>query len=225
MNLRTTEHRPRETDQPAIELLQKVLDRAQIKTWDVLLVGDGSGNGWDQPCGWAGILIDNELRLRRMDYGAMNPGSINFAEVMPYVQALNWLDNNGGRRRLKDRGVIRVHVLTDSAVVARWGTIAADLNQPLPRKHILLWAGMRELARCGYVINYHWAPRSSSMLNWAADLIAGLSRRAIIGAGSQPQADEDIRRKAEAAIASIRFEDPRSGEAISIYNLNPYEDD
>lgn len=210
------------TGVPDAELLQAVLDRAGITSWDVLLVGDGSGTGWQDACGWAAVLIDRESRGRRLFHGAMNVGSVNFAETMPYLQAINWYDQvGGGKDRLKQQGFIRVHIITDSQVIANWGTRAASSGD-LPRKHIMLWAGVRELRRLGYQFYFHWANRSTTLLNWTADLIAGLSRREILQlAGSEH--DTDLATRAARALENVRFDDPSTGQAISLYHLNQDE--
>jgi len=184
----------------------------------VLIVGDGSGSKWDDPCGWAGALIDKTSRGRRWHYGGMNAGSVNFAESMPYAQALCWYDLHVGKALLKQQGVLRVHIVTDSQTIANWGTRAADRNQPLSRTNGMIWAGMRYLASLGYAIKYHWARRMTSELNWAADIIAGLCRQEVMQAVTGTSAD-DISARAASAIANVRFEDP-TGEPISPYELN-----
>lgn len=215
--------RSRLSGAPEAELLQAVLDRASITQWDVLIVGDGSGSGWDSACGWACVLVDRATRGRRLFYGAMNAGSVNFAETMPYLQALNWYDQHGGgKARLKEQGFLRVHIITDSQVIARWGTEA--LNGALPRKHIVMWAGLKEFRRLGYCIDFHWANRSTSLLNWASDLIAGMARREMQRSMDPKVGDGVLAVRAANALASVKFEDPRSGEPISPYHLNHDEE-
>lgn len=98
--------------------------RLDIREWDVLLVGDGSGQTWERVCGWAAILVDRQTRGRRVFYGAANMGSNNFAECLPYLQALTWFDQFHGRDRLKASGFLRGHVVTDSQAVATWANQA-----------------------------------------------------------------------------------------------------
>src|SRR5688572_22541252 len=88
-------NRARLSGEPDAELLQAVLQRTGISLWDVFIVGDGSGCKWDAGCGWSGILVDRETRGRKLFAGAATVGSVNFAEAMPYCQALNWYDMVG----------------------------------------------------------------------------------------------------------------------------------
>lgn len=204
---------------PDAELLHLLLQRLRISHWDVLLVGDGSGCQWEQPAGWASALVDRNTRGRRLSYGAANAGSINFAESLPYMQALSWYDKFFGKARLRElHSGIHVHVLTDSQIVARWGTEAANLETvtPLPRDHIAIWSTIREYRRLGYVFTFHWAPRLTSGLNWAADLIAGLCRRQITQAvrGIDPSQGVNLVERAAAALTQVRFD-------YDIYALNP----
>ena len=205
-----------------MELLQAILDKAGITQWDLLLVGDGSGNKWHAANGWCCVLLDRLARGRRLHYGAMDAGSINLAEGMPYLQALNWYDNNGGKQRLRDQGTLNVHVITDSQVIAGWGTAAATLGVALPRNNAVIWAGMRELGRLGYRMHYHWCNRATSGLNNVADLIAGLCRLEMIDLKLYPS-EASIAMRAAEAIDRVRFADPATGEPISIYHINPEE--
>lgn len=207
------------------ELLQAVLDRLAINQWDLLLVGDGSGSGWAQCCGWAAVLIDRNHLLdrnlygRRFFYGAADPGSVNFAESMPYMQAINWYDVQYGRQLLHTKGVLNVHVLTDSQVIANWGNRATQPTTDLPRKAIPAWAAIREYSRLGYHFTMHWAPRMTTELNWAADLIAGLARRHVkeaMGELGSSMAD-----RAAAALDRVTFCDPATGQSLSPYHINP----
>lgn len=194
------------------ELLSALLARLNIANWDVLLVGDGSGSGWTTPCGWASILVDRVYHGRQLFYGAMNLGSVNLGESMPYLHALSWYDAQVGKTLLRQTGQIRVHIVTDSATVANWGTKAMQLGEPLPRKHIGLWATMREYRQLGYTMTFHWAPRMTTGFNWAADLVAGLARVAI----RDMPLDADLIPRAIAGIRQADFEG-------SLYQIHPEE--
>lgn len=151
-----------------------------ITTWDLLLVGDGSGSGWAQGCGWATTLVDRHTHDRWQFVGAMNMGSINLAELMPYLHALTWYHANGGRQRIHELGrPLAVHVITDSQVIYQQGEAVAKLDQPLPKVQEAQWAAMRQLTHMGYMLHYHWLERCTTALNWAADLLAGMSRKSL----------------------------------------------
>lgn len=204
------------------ELLSAVMQRLGNPACDVFIVGDGSGSGWAEACGWAATLIDLRNQARRFFYGGMDCGSINFAEAMPYVQALTWYDVHYGKQMLKQLGHLNVHILTDSQVIARWGNAAVHASEHLPRKMIALWATVRELRRLGYHCKFHWAPRMTTELNWAADLIAGISRREIMNAMDPAYVNgADPATRAAAAIGNLIFHDPETGDRLDPYRLNP----
>lgn len=209
---------------PEVELLQAVLERIGSPQWDLLIVGDGSGAGWDTACGWCGVLIDNQTRLRKILWGAMNIGSVNSAESLPYLQALSWFDAKHGRERLRARGILNVHIITDSKVIATWGTKAMSPAGDLPRANVAYWAAMREFRRLGYHCHFHWANRSTTQLNWTADLIAGMARRELQAASKQVEFPEGISQRALQAVAGLQFANPETGEPIDIYHLNPTEE-
>jgi len=210
---------------PQAELLQAVLDRAGITHWDLLLVGDGSGNQWNLPSGWASILVHRWHGIRPLFFGAMNSGSINLAEMMPYLQALTWYDKHAGHAEIKTSGPRNVHIITDSRVIATHGTTAADFKQPLPAcSQRALWAAMREFGFMGYRITWHWAARSSNSLNFLADLIAGMARREIdlLAKKAATTSYASLAARAAEALASVGFVDPASSELLDINALNPF---
>lgn len=167
-------------EQPATRTLHEILAQLGITNWDLLICGDGSGSGWKDGCGWAATMVDRATQERRQFFGAMNAGSINLAELMPYLQALTWFHANGGRQRLHELSrPLVVHVLTDSQVIYQQGILVAQMDNPLPKTQEAQWASVRQLSRMGYQMNYHWIPRSTTALNWAADLLAGQSRRGL----------------------------------------------
>lgn len=205
--------------QQQAQVTATLLEKLGNPTWDLLLVGDGSGGDWEKACGWASCLVDKATHGRRFFYGAMDCGSVNFAEAMPYIQALNWFDNNFGRERLKTTGFLNVHILTDSQVIARMGNQTMAKDEPIPRTHALLWGALTELRRLGYICQFHWAPRMSTKWNQSADLIAGLCRKEVQAALAPDYAPGEIAARAAHAIESLVFYDPHTGLPLSAYTL------
>jgi ribonuclease HI len=157
--------------------------------WDLLFVGDGSGSGWAGACGWANVLVDRLTREYTLFSGAMNCSSVNVAELMPYLHALNYFHATQGRKRLNSRAkFFKVHVITDSKFTAESGTQACDLTKHLPSVHQALWAAVREFTKFGYVFHWHWQGRSSVVFNQCCDLVASIARRSVIDttAGKPP---------------------------------------
>lgn len=195
------------------------MERMQIAEWDVLLVGDGSGTGWNDANAYASVLIDKLTRGRKTFWGGNRYGSVNLAEMEAVLKPLIWYHNEYGKKRLKIRTPQIIHVLTDSQVTAGHGARTANPREPLPEvPHRPLWAAMREFARMGYQLEYHWAKRCDSDLNILSDLIAGLTRREILGVEvTEPY----LIQRAKEAIESIEFIDPESGDNYDVYTVNP----
>lgn len=205
-----------------MELLQAVLDKARITQWDLLIVGDGSGTGWDDCCAYASVLVDRETRGRKTCFGGNRWGSINLAEMEAYLKPLFWFHAKFGSERLRRRSPLYVHVITDSQVTVTHGIRAANLSESLPNvAHRPLWAAMREFAHMGYCLRYHWAPRCTSELNTLSDLIAGLSRRALL---QQSDEEPDLSQRVNTALANLNIVDPATGQTPNAYNVNPDED-
>jgi len=151
----------------------------------------------------------------------MECGSVNFAESMPYCQAVGWFDANYGKERLRARGYLNVHILTDSQVVATWGNRAMSPTGDVSRKHAFLWAGMKEMRRLGYHCVFHWAPRMTTHANWATDLLAGLARAEIQRAIDPSYVQGDVAQRAATALDNLQFRDPETQELIDPHKINP----
>lgn len=202
------------------QLLDEVLLKAGIQEWDVLIVGDGSGSGWNGACGWCSILVDKLSRGRRVFYGAMNNGSVNVAETMPYIQSLMWFDNQMGSERIRTGKTVHVHIITDSQTTASWGNTAKDVMRSIPKKAVLFGSYVRELSRVGYIFHFHWAPRMESNFNWAADMIAGLSRDNMMRTAQMASGDSTASHAAK-LLSAVTFQDPKSKEHIDVYEICP----
>lgn len=163
--------------QPApapIENLDEVLARLGIQAWDILLVGDGSGSGWGREAGWATVSIERATGERLVWCGGMNRGTVNVAEVMAYLQPLNWFATReelrrgaGGRTK-----AFQVHIITDSQYCRDNGAS----NNRLRVKNSALWAAFDVFLRQGFVLNWHWLPRDELALNSYCDQLSRVSR-------------------------------------------------
>lgn len=166
--------------------IEPILQHFKITTWDVLIVGDGSGSKNNSPSGWAAVLIDRETRGRRVFGGHANAGSIAFAEAMPYIQAINWYDRAFGETRLRNRPFCDIHVVTDSSTTANIGARAnetSDFSSLVggTRAVSFLSAYCRALLNFRYRLHWHWQRRESSELNVICDLLSKQHR--ITGSG------------------------------------------
>lgn len=165
------------SDKAPVRPLEAVLQELGIRDWDLLLVGDGSGSMPEEPFGWACCLIEKSSGGRQIFYGGLSSGTINLAELLPYVHALDWYERHIVDGRPSPRGYRSVHVVSDSNTVVTW---INQVNQgKLPKKLrpiMCMLAGFRDL---GYSLNAHWIQRQTLLLNNAMDLLAVKSRLGI----------------------------------------------
>jgi hypothetical protein len=157
------------------ETLDELLERLGIDEWDVLLVGDGSGTTGDRPAGWATISVERRTLERRLWIGAVNRGTVNFAEAMAYLHPLNALACREDERRRKGNGRFKrwlVHILTDSSYCAGAGASRGGSTT----KHLGIWTGVESYARQGFILHWHHRGREDVELNRLADRLSRLAR-------------------------------------------------
>jgi len=162
------------------ESLNELLDRLAIKNWDILLIGDGSGSTWKREAGWACVSIERETMERLIHIGSMNHGTVNIAEIMAYIQPLEWLSSREIERREKHDAPVRafqVHIITDSDYCRLTGSSTSRTM----RKNAGLWAMMDIYARHGFVLHWHHVRGHTDgegcALNKYADQLSKLARR------------------------------------------------
>jgi len=196
----------KKNQRPKTARLYSLLNELNIKSWDVLLVGDGSGSGWDIGIGWSCIIIDKHTKARKLIHGGGSTGTVNIAELMAYVHAMLWYSSHIGKEVRKNypKKFIDVHVITDSRVVANQGNKVAERKlDGLANR--ALWASISDIARQGYKFHWHWVERLTSELNWAADQMAGSARKAVKNCVlTEDVPDEDGKYR-----------------GVSIYDINP----
>lgn len=164
-----------EVDEILNEPLQDVLDRLGIRNWDYLLVGDGSGSQWERGAGWGCVLIERQTGERHIFTGAVNYGTVNFAEMMAYLQPLEWLACREVNKRNKSQiGVraLRIHILTDSEYCRNTGNSKGRMMA----KNAGFWSVFDVFARHGFVLTWHWIRRMSVGLNRYSDDLSRVAR-------------------------------------------------
>lgn len=170
----------KKSKRPPSSSLYTLLKDLDIKAWDVLLIGDGSGSGWDIGVGWSCVVIDRHTKTRKIIHGGGSTGTVNIAELMAYVHAMLWYSSHIGKnlRKQYPRKILDVHIITDSRVVANQGEKVGERNmEGLANR--ALWASISDIARQGYTFHWHWIERLTNELNWAADQMAGAARKAV----------------------------------------------
>jgi hypothetical protein len=167
----------------ALDSIHTLAEAWKIADWDVILSGDGSGSGWDLGCGWGCVLIDRESRGRQEFHGGMNFGTVDIAELMPYVQAMAWYAER--RRRAIRLGrhvpdVVRVRIVTDHKSLADDGNAIARGTKSLwDCANSAFWAALLSFERAGFAFGYRWIPRASAALNCYVDEVSKAAYRAM----------------------------------------------
>lgn len=141
-------------------------------------MGDGSGSNWTRESGWCSVSIEKATHERRLWYGCMNSGTVNFAEMMAYLQPLNWYASVELNRRSKRSNAVQfknVHIITDSKYCRDQG----NKKDMFPKKNAGLWKIFSDFQRHGILLHWHWIPRDTVELNAFADKISKEARKAV----------------------------------------------
>jgi len=163
------------------ESLEELLSRLNIQPdeWDLLIIGDGSGSNWTRESGWASVSIERATLERRVWLGAMNRGTVNFAEMMAYLQPLNWYASAELTKRKKSGNVRfrKVHIVTDSKYCKEQGSRKLFTS----KKNSVLWKIFDGFQRHGILLHWHWIPRDTVSLNVYADKVSKAARKSLAG--------------------------------------------
>lgn len=144
----------------------------KIDGWDLLLFGDGSGQGWSKPIGWAVATIDRSNK-RDVIFGGNSSGTISIAEIEPYVYALR---KHFSQHNYKLEHKLRVYIFSDSAYVVSVGNGVAQ-----PTAHQELWLAINYYRQQGYVITFIHSPRNSNPLQIVIDMASKEGQTVAIG--------------------------------------------
>jgi hypothetical protein len=158
--------------QSRIQLDQLARDLA-LGPHDLLLVGDGTGETYQSPAGWACIAYDRLLERAVVHVGALTAGSIKFAELLPFLHGLWFFDQEHRDDRLRS---YQVAVVSDSEVTVRCGN--GDYAR---RANGCLWAGIEWFERRAYAFQWHHVRRLSNGWNALVDSVAGKARQLALG--------------------------------------------
>lgn len=155
---------------PDDEPLDVLLGKLKIEKWDYLLVGDGSGSTWDREIGWGCVLAERSTRTHSLWGGMASRGTVNFAEIMAYLQPLEFLATREIDRREKG-GLYKawnVHIVTDSEYCQKTGSNRGQI----PKKNSGLWSIFDVYKRVGFCLHWHWIRRESCGMNRLSDGIS-----------------------------------------------------
>lgn len=150
--------------------LEQLSKELALPEYDLLLLGDGSGTTSEQSCGWACVAHNKILGTVEMHNGSLSCGTNNFAELIPYVQAL-WHFDQSFRELVTPGQVARVEIVSDSEVTVRCG------NGVYARKgNGCLWGGIEWFEKNGYTIHWTHVRRNTNKFSKKCDWLAGETR-------------------------------------------------
>ena len=165
--------------------------------------------------GWGCILIDRFSKARQLGYGALSCGTVNLAELFPYLQSLLWYlgEQGPGKNRaiaaLQAGRLMQLHCVTDSAIVAA-GPAGNNV-----RSMQALWAAVHHLKSYGCEIHFHWVKREMIDLNLFIDLVSKEARTAL----------KDVDKRAVNKLRSrVEGKGGKFPSQLSIYHICPWSD-
>lgn len=156
--------------------MNHLLARVGVDAWDFLIVGDGSGSSWTRGAGWASVSVERATGERIVWTGAVNRGTVNLAEIMAYLQPLEWLASREADRLSRNPAGLRtydVHILTDSQYCRDTGSSSGRVV----RKNAGLWVAFDAFARHGFALHWHWLRRDECDLNKFCDALSRAARK------------------------------------------------
>lgn len=160
------------------EPLPDLLERLQIDAdkADYVVFADGSGASFSMGCGYAAVVLDLAEGSRELLFGGLSRGTVNIAESLAVLQALDFLVNKEDNKRAGKAGsrfIKSVHIVTDSQYCQ---TTGATGKGRLAKRNVGLWGLFESYARQGLTLHWHHIRRATCGLNVLCDAVAKLAR-------------------------------------------------
>jgi|SRR5579871_4405928 len=153
----------------SVTSLEALAEELEIYDFDLLLVGDGSGSVYDQPCGWVCAAYDRLKSEVTLHAAALSCGTNNFAELAPFVQALWFHHQVHGKQQAS---AVEAAIISDSEVTVRCGQREYSRNA-----NGCLWSAVEWFEEHGYRLSWRHVRRCSNAWNSWADQNAGYMRQ------------------------------------------------
>jgi ribonuclease HI len=115
-------------------------------------------------------LVQKTQAEPQVFYGMLNRGTSQVAEVLAYLQPLEYLNSLEQTRRDKHGArprALKVHIVTDSEYVKNTGNGSHNV-----RRNAGLWATFDVFSRLGLVLFWHWKRRDTTALNAYTDALS-----------------------------------------------------
>jgi hypothetical protein len=169
------------------ELTAGLADYISPDSWDVLILGDGSGSYWGRPGGWASVILDRSLGGYKVLCGAINDTTINICELMPTLYSLHWYHCGPGRKLQHARAEpVRVSIVSDCRIICDQGNhlAARDRNEPL-------WLAIDRYQSLNYDLAFRYVDRELLFGNRVCDRLSKTMRK-LVEAVEQHMARLDV---------------------------------
>jgi hypothetical protein len=150
--------------------LNKLLKSFSISKFDLILMGDGSGTGWELPIGFAAMAIWRNPDLRKVFSGCLNHGTIGQAEILPYLTAIRYDYQVIAKGNLEAKR--RVIIISDSQVSVNVGN---GIQQAHTNKD--LWESYKWFLNLGYEITWIWVERNENDIHKLAHSLSNIARK------------------------------------------------
>lgn len=154
--------------------LPDLMEHWQIPTTGrpIILIGDGSGSGYDKPIGFGCVLIDYATGKRKQFGGGLSSGTVAHAEIIPYVQALTWYIEC--RRREGSMTPFVAWIISDSNFVVTLGQQLVHGEKSLSQVADTRpwWAALLSVQHDDVDLQFKWEKRATTLLNCYVDKVS-----------------------------------------------------
>ena len=156
-----------------IKQMEELAAELGFSDFDLMLVGDGSGTTADKACAFACKAYDRRQQEVITHWAALNHGTNNLAELLPYVHALWYHQTKTLGQNLSRRTLI----VSDSELTVRQGLGAYTRDRTA---NGAFWRSIEFFEDCGYEIVWRHVRRNTNPISTACDHIAGLTRKSFV---------------------------------------------
>lgn len=155
------------------EDFEQLAGKVKVDDFHLMIVGDGSGSLHNMPCGWwCGFYYRPSGNVKEY-YGGCNAGSVNYAELSPFLHTLYVFHAALVKvDLLKTVDKWKVLIVTDSEL-----TVKCAMREYQRKSNLALWAQIDWYEKNGFEITWKHTPRNSNPINLKADKTSKTMRK------------------------------------------------